>query len=236
MKEHARDLKVVILAAGIGLRIGHDRPKALLEFADGRTILQHQIDGLTRYLERRQIWVVVGFQKDRIASNFPALNYIENPDYRTTNTACSLLLALERLRGSTVLFLEGDIVCDHRVFQRVLGFDGPAMAVHRIPTGDEEMKYTTGPDGTIARLSKGLTNGEGEALAVNKFDAVLNETFIHHLRRCRKMDFFERAIEGCIGDGTAIFPVDVSDLYGIEIDFPEDLEAANALLRSAGEA
>ena len=41
-------------------------------------------------------------------------------------------------------------------------------------------------------------------------------------------DYFERAIELAIEqDGLLVEPVDISDLYAVEVDFAEDLERAN---------
>ena len=51
---------------------------------------------------------------------------------------------------------------------------------------------------------------------------------MHHLRRVDDQDYFERGIELAIEhDGVLIEPVDISDLYAVEIDFAEDLERAN---------
>ncbi len=226
-------MKAVILAAGVGQRLGRRKPKALIRLEDGRTILEHQLDGLLRTVRLEDVTVVVGFQKERIMEAFPHLTYVENPDYRTTSTARSLQIAMEGVRGHTVLFAEGDVVCDPRVFTRVAEGEGERMATHRIPVGMEEMKYLTRPDGTIERLSKELSGGAGEALAINRFGPKMNQRLLEHLERCHAMDFFERAVEMCIADGFRIFPVDVSDLYGFDVDFPEDLEAANRALRQA---
>ena len=51
---------------------------------------------------------------------------------------------------------------------------------------------------------------------------------MHHLTRCADQDYFERGIELAIEhDRVRIEPVDISDLYAVEVDFAEDLERAN---------
>ncbi|NLY95593.1 MAG: hypothetical protein GXY23_16405, partial [Myxococcales bacterium] len=41
--------------------------------------------------------------------------------------------------------------------------------------------------------------------------------------------YFERGIELAIEkDGMRVLPVDISDLFAVEVDFAEDLERANA--------
>jgi len=227
-------MKAIILAAGVGSRIGESFPKAMIRLVTGKTILAHQVESLTCFMAPKDITVVVGFRGSMIVNAFPNLNFVENADYRTTNTAKSLLLALERVGDDTVLFSEGDVVCDNRVFDRIVACESSCMAAHDVPLGDEEMKYTTRRDGTIDRLSKGLSNGEGEVLGVNKILEHEREALMAHLRRCGDDNFFERAIEMCIDDGIRFQPVDVSDLYGIEVDFPEDLALANRMVREAG--
>jgi choline kinase len=51
---------------------------------------------------------------------------------------------------------------------------------------------------------------------------------LRQLKRVDDQDYFERGIELAIeNDGVCIEPVDISDLYAVEIDFAEDLERAN---------
>ena len=52
-------------------------------------------------------------------------------------------------------------------------------------------------------------------------------------RECDDQDYFERGIELAIaGDGVQVTPVDISDLFAVEVDFAEDLERAIAARRS----
>ena len=51
---------------------------------------------------------------------------------------------------------------------------------------------------------------------------------LRQLKRVGDQDYFERGIELAIEqDGILIEPVDISDLYAVEVDFAEDLERAN---------
>ena len=51
---------------------------------------------------------------------------------------------------------------------------------------------------------------------------------IRRLQQVGDQDYFERGIEVAIEqDGLKFRPVDISDLYAVEIDFAEDLERAN---------
>jgi choline kinase len=48
------------------------------------------------------------------------------------------------------------------------------------------------------------------------------------LEECADNDYFERGLELAIQhNGIEIEPVDISDLFAMEVDFPADLDRAN---------
>ena len=49
-RQHTQSVQVVILAAGMGTRLGRKDPKPLTRLHDGRSILQRQLDGLRAVL------------------------------------------------------------------------------------------------------------------------------------------------------------------------------------------
>lgn len=222
-------MDAIILAAGIGTRFGRPYPKALTKLDTGQSIMQHQIDGLQRYVEFHSIYVVVGFEKELIIEALPGLIFIYNDRFDATNTSKSLLQGLQKTQshGCDVLWINGDVVFDHRVIARVKSFNGSCMAVNVGPVGDEEVKYLTSDDGAISEVSKTLRGGLGEALGVNKITGKDISVLIKHLEQCDDFDYFEKGIETAIADGLRIFPVDVSDLLCTEVDFPEDLQRVN---------
>jgi len=60
-------LNVVILAAGMGTRLGRPHPKPLTPIADGRSILRQQLDHLrATFGADAHITIVVGFKMDLI--------------------------------------------------------------------------------------------------------------------------------------------------------------------------
>ena len=69
-------MKIIILAAGIGSRLGNPFPKPLTRLRNGKSIMQMQVDNLTTYFPLDDIVVIVGFKKDLIMENFPDLSYI----------------------------------------------------------------------------------------------------------------------------------------------------------------
>ena len=63
-------MKAVILAAGIGSRLGKPHPKPLTELSTGETIMQRQVEALSEFVGEDNIIIVVGFKKDLIMEAF----------------------------------------------------------------------------------------------------------------------------------------------------------------------
>lgn len=223
-------MKVVILAAGVGSRLGKPLPKPLTVLANGQSIMQRQMEMLKRIVSEHDIIVVTGFKKDIVMEAFPNVLYVYNDEYDTTNTSKSLLRALPKTGDEDVMWLNGDVVCDPGVIERVAAFEGSCMAVNTNSVGDEEVKYRTNGDGSIVEVSKQVKDAEGEAVGVNKVCNAQKRLFITQLQACEAQDYFERGIEDAIREGCRFFPVDISDKMCIEVDFEDDLKTANATM------
>jgi choline kinase len=106
--------------------------------------------------------------------------------------------------------------------------DQTFVTVNTSSVADEEVKYTTGPEGYIHELSKTVKGGLGEAVGINYVSRDDKAVLLRQLARVADQDYFERGIELAIEqNGLRFEPVDISDLYAVEVDFQEDLERAN---------
>lgn len=226
-------MKIIILAAGIGSRLGNPFPKPLTPLKNGKTIMQMQIENLSTYFDIDNITVVVGFKKDLIMERFPELTYVYNPYFDTTNTSKSLLQALKKHKDTSVLWLNGDVVFDENLLKILhphIKNDQSFVAVNTSKVGEEEVKYTLN-HGVINKLSKTVENGLGEAVGINFIAAKDIKDFINRLNACDANDYFERGLELCIEkDALQLKAVDISEYNCMEIDFVEDLENANNML------
>ena len=90
-------MKVIILAAGIGSRLGHNIPKALVKLDSKTTILQSQINSLKKYVNISELIVVTGYKKELITQRYKDFNFAVNRNYASTNTSKSLLKGLEMI-------------------------------------------------------------------------------------------------------------------------------------------
>ncbi|TVM15335.1 phosphocholine cytidylyltransferase family protein [Oceanidesulfovibrio indonesiensis] len=220
-------MRAVILAAGVGSRLGRPFPKALSILPTGETIMGRQIR-LFREAGIREVVVVVGFKKTLIMEQHPNAYYRYNPVYYITNTSKSLLCAIEDL-DDDVLWVNGDVVFDPGVIAGVIDADHNVIAVDRKKCGDEEVKYRTNGSGTIIAISKTIENGEGEAVGVNKVLAAHVPALVRSLELCEDQDYFERGLEYMIRDKVAFRPLDISEHRCIEVDFPEDWQEAQQM-------
>lgn len=227
-------VQAVILAAGMGTRLGRPWPKPLTPLADGRTIMQQQMDNILGCFDDVRITTVIGFKLELIIEAFPDVAYVYNENYDRTNTNRSLLKALRQSADGGVLWMNGDVVFDPRVLGRAIEFverDESFVTVNTASVSDEEVKYTVTAEGFIDELSKTVVGGIGEAVGINYIASREKAAFIAQLRRVGDQDYFERGLELAIAEHSLrIAPLDISDLYAVEVDFAEDLERANTFV------
>lgn len=226
---------IVILAAGVGSRLGRPHPKPLTRLASGETILARALRQLTARFGRHSVHLVVGFKKEMVMEEVPDVGFIYNQHYGDTNTAKSLLKALTILGPGGVLWLNGDVVFPGGVLDDLLphiAMDRSFVCVNTAAVGEEEVKYTRDRQGYVQQLSKTVTEGAlGEAVGVNFVSADDRPALARRLRECDDQDYFERGIELAIAeDGVRFEALDISRHAVVEVDFTDDLARANESL------
>jgi len=225
-------IQVVILAAGMGTRLGKPWPKPLTQLSDGRSIMQQQMENVrTVFGDKARVTIVVGFKLEMIMEAHPTASFVYNEVYDQTNTSKSLLRALRASQESGVLWLNGDVVFDHKVLERVadrITADKSFVCVNTSTTADEEVKYTVDAQGYIKELSKTVKGALGEAVGINFISSCEKADVITQLDACGEQDYFERGLELAIEKhGLQMEPIDISDLFAVEVDFQDDLDRAN---------
>ena len=114
----------LIFNSGTGSRMGEltgNKPKCLVKLPNGETILERQLRILTECGIRRII-ITTGKYTDDIKNEtkkFPgtAFEFVENPEYDSTNYIYSMYLAREYI-NSDILMLHGDLVFDREIVMR----------------------------------------------------------------------------------------------------------------------
>ncbi|MEX0621759.1 MAG: phosphocholine cytidylyltransferase family protein [Candidatus Woykebacteria bacterium] len=226
---------VVILAAGFGMRLKNNKPKALVELSTNKTILDYQVEKISKYIPVDNISVVVGYKKKLVEKAHPELKFVYNDAYDKTNTGKSLLAAVNTLKGGHLLWLNGDVVFDEMIVPKILATtasENSCVLVDNKRCGEEEVKYDLDRHGKIIQLSKTVKNPKGESLGINLLLHKDIPLFKRHLALIGDTDYFEKALENMISEGARLDPVYTNGLFCAEIDFPQDLEEVQNYLRT----
>lgn len=228
-------VQAVILAAGMGTRLARPHPKPMTELDDGRTIMHQQLSNLqSTFGKKLRLSIVVGFKMEQIMEHVPDASFIYNENFDQTNTSKSLLKALKNSPKGGVLWMNGDVVFDPEILKTLRGYIKAGQSFITVDissVSDEEVKYTIDDDGFIDQLSKRVAHDDalGEAVGINYVSKKDKKKFIKRLEQVEEQDYFEGGIELTIKeDDVQWLPIDISQFYAVEVDFPEDLERANA--------
>lgn len=232
MSDH---IQAVILAAGLGTRLGKPYPKPLTPLTTGESIMRRAVRSLREaYGARVSVAAVVGFKLDLVIEAMPDISFVYNELYDSTNTSKSLLKALVLSQPGGVLWMNGDVVFDPRVLELVatkIDAGRSFVCVNTESVAEEEVKYTLDDGGYVAGLSKTVTGGLGEAIGINFVAADDKEALVRRLEEAGDLDYFERGLELAVErDGLRLEAVDISAYDVVEVDFDEDLTRANHLL------
>lgn len=226
-------MKVIILAAGIGSRLGNAIPKTLTPITGANTILDLQVQRIRQRIHKSNIVVVVGYREQLIRQAYPELTYIVNPVYEETNTAYSLFLALRNVKED-IVWMNGDIVFDKSVLALIHPSSESVSLVDVKECGPEEMKYSLDKEGNIVKISKQLITHQGEALGINRINASDLTIFKRELQKIDKTDYFEKALENLAKiKQLKLKPVDIGARFCHEIDTQADLEIVQTALAAA---
>ncbi|MFC1882016.1 NTP transferase domain-containing protein [Thermodesulfobacteriota bacterium] len=218
-------MEAVILAAGMGTRLGSLIPKPLTSIQNEKTIMDLQIEKLSLQKEIQNIFLVVGYKKEIIMEKFPDSLFAYNSAYARTNTAKSLLTALTKINDD-VLWMNGDVYFDEEILDLMLESSESACLVNKSECNSEEIKYNLTPEGYIKNISKSVDPSQGEALGINLIRKKDLEIFRSELNTVADTDYFEKALENLTVAGKIkLKPLDVGSWFCREIDFEQDLLA-----------
>ncbi|MFN8612024.1 MAG: phosphocholine cytidylyltransferase family protein [Vulcanimicrobiota bacterium] len=144
-------MKTVILAAGLGSRLGHHLPKGLLS-PGGESLLQRSI----RLLEEAglgPVTLVVGHQAEAYKALPERLHFVDNPHYASTGSLLSLRLAFQQLQDD-LLVLESDLLYESRALKAVQESSEPNLVLLSGFTHAGDEVYVDAPDGRLRSMSK----------------------------------------------------------------------------------
>jgi len=188
-----------------------------------KTILDYQVEKLIKKSQINNIYLVIGYKKEIIMEKFPDFLFVYNNAYARTNTAKSLLVALNKIEDD-VIWMNGDVFFDEEILDLLIDSKDSTCLVDRKKCGTEEIKYKLNDDGLIHQLSKAVQEAEGEALGINVIRKPDLKKFRDELVSVGENDYFEKALENLtLSKQLKLTPIDVGRHFCREIDFEEDL-------------
>jgi len=111
-------LKAIIIAAGVGSRLGEltkELPKPLVD-VNGKSIIERQIS-LFKKNGINDIIIVTGHQKEKF--HFENVEYVYNSLYKEGEQASSLMAAKQKIVGDVIISF-GDIIFDESILHQIL--------------------------------------------------------------------------------------------------------------------
>lgn len=246
-------MKAIILSAGQGSRLGHmtdDRPKCLIEF-NGRTLLDRQLDTLAANGVEEAV-VVTGFHDElvnatvdrrRQAGEGPAVRTVFNPFYKVADNLGSLFIARDHIAGDLLVW-NGDTLVSEALMARVVdnAQEGICVTIDRKDRYDEDdMKVIADPDGRLRAIGKRISEGvNAESIGLLAFRAGGAERFREAIDKAMRTSegttiWYLRVIHHLAQNGE-VWTFDIQGEEWGEVDFPEDVASAEALVERWDEA
>jgi len=243
-------MKVIILAAGVGKRLGNaaaDKPKCLLNF-NGKSLLARHLE-ILQSLGVDEIHLVTGYRQQDIQSHLNDINagvplqLHFNPDF-TEGSIVSLWHARQVLKeGGEIILMDADVLYDPRILARLIeGNATNAFLLDRdFEPGEEPVKLCV-RDGIIVDFRKQIEHDldfdlQGESVGFFRFSPGLATRLAERLQAWldgdRRDEPYEEVIRDLLLETPADFSyLDITGLPWVEIDFPEDVDRARDLMQT----
>lgn len=240
-------MKTIILAAGIGQRLGNflgnsseNKPKCLLKF-DGKSLLQRHLENLHHY-GIDDIVVVTGFESDMIKSTLSEIgadriDICFNPDF-TRGSILSMLSGLNTLEANQdFILMDADVLYDHNILGRLINSDKENVFLldQDFEIGEEPVKLCVRNEHLVEfrkQLDANLAfDFMGESVGFFKFTSatgkLLDLKASEYINRGEDDTPYEEIIRDLLlAEPEQYSFEDITGLPWLEIDFPEDVVKA----------
>ncbi|ARV58118.1 ADP-glucose pyrophosphorylase [Nostocales cyanobacterium HT-58-2] len=237
-------MKAIILAAGVGRRLGKDgqaQPKCLLRF-NGKSLLERHLDSL-RECQIDEVMITVGYQAQMIQDEIKAVgadnwvSTIYNPDYTKGSLISLWTLRAHLTAGDDLLLMDADVLYDPRILERLVKTDiSNCFLLDRdFEPGEEPVKLCI-KDNYLVEFRKQVAadltyDFAGESVGFFRFESAIAHRLATRTEYYVASGLHEQPYEEAIRDLLLETPQtfgyeDITGLPWIEIDFPEDIQRA----------
>ena len=242
VKENVKMIKAVILAAGRGKRISahmNNKPKPLIPIF-GKTLIEYPLEALKENGIEECV-IVVGYKAEKIREYLSdgekyglKIEYVYNPEFDDGN-GVSLYHARQLLdENEPFLVLMADHLVDSEIIGKALQNieNKPLLCIDYSPKYPPQLKDATrvliNTEGYVRDIGKELTEWNGVDTGVFILDKRIFEAIEKVKEKTRAS--LSKCIKRMISDGVRLWACNVSELFWLDIDLPEDLEFAKKTL------
>jgi choline kinase len=238
-------MKIILLAAGIGQRLGDvsaKLSKCLLKFG-GKTLLQRHLS-ILKHFDINEIIIITGYQSELVEQEITGtgaddrIRIVQNPDYRK-GSIISMLIGLQALANEPdFILMDADVLYDYRILEKLLNtpHQNCFLLDREFEQGEEPVKLCV-RDGQLIEFRKKIDDNlrfdyQGESVGFFRFNHATADKLIQSANTYLARGEDTQPYEECIRDLLLAEPgdfgfEDITGLEWIEIDFPEDINRAN---------
>ena len=228
-------MKVVILNAGIGKRLGaltKFKPKCLVKITNNDTILDYQLKIILKQ-NLNNIFILTGPFEDQIRThiklNYPSLsvNYIHNPIYNKTNYIYTLYL-VRNIINEDVVLIHGDLIFSDVILKEIINFkEKNCVLVNKeIPPPKKDFKALI-IDARIVKIGVDVSGPESAFLApLYKLTGQFFRSWLDHINvfiNDNKVNCYAEDALNELLNKVNLKPFYINDISCKEIDDLEDL-------------
>ena len=172
-------MKIIILAAGKGERLfplTKNTPKPLIDLGNGETLLERQLQYLSKSNVIDEVIIVIGYLHEQIESKLKSyktelkIKTVYNPFYEISNNLITLWLSKYEM-NEDFLIANGDNIIASDVIRDLVNKTNEGIYVticYRDKYSEEDMKVNLDPNKKILRVSKEIKNGDAESVGLVK--------------------------------------------------------------------
>jgi choline kinase len=237
-------MKAIILAAGIGRRLGKDgqiQPKCLLKF-NGKSLLERHLNYLRHY-KIDEVVIAVGYQAQIIQEEIKALggeNWVStvyNPNYTKGSVISLWTLRQQLVAGDDILLMDADVLYDRSIIEQLVktNVSNCFLLDRDFEPGDEPVKLCVRDNYLVEfrkQVALGLTyDFAGESVGFFRFGSAVAHRLASRTEQYVADGLNDEPYEEVIRDLLLETPEtfgyqDITGLPWIEIDFPQDIQRA----------
>jgi choline kinase len=233
-------MRAIILSAGQGKRLlplTESCPKCLLPVADGRTVLDVQLQALAQAGVRRAT-VMVGFGAEQVEKHLrdnpvPGIRVdtFYNPLYKITDNLITVWLARHMMVNDFII-LNGDTLFDPAVLERLLASPKAPLTIAINEKDDydsDDMKVSLNGGRRLRAVGKTLDAEfvHGESIGLMLFRGQGAELFRQALdiavRQEQSVSAWYLSVVNALCETTPVETASITGLWWGEVDSPEDL-------------